>query len=249
MKATYEIGQNYQAIAVYEAAADYFERYAKATDYKGEFADQAVSDAAVLRLGLGQEDLAIADANNFNRYYGGKKAAQAAQLAFAVAAHYGEKKDWAQVQKKLSGGGLKLIDTIATLDIQAQAHALLARSLMQMKRETPAAQEYAKVTKLWADPKAAAAQINSLEGEDANSKQRKLGRALEAVGKAIFFFAEQKKTKVDKVPFPEYKGPGTKEAVLKHINEKVKGWIAKKRPLIEDASSESKKVVDLTAGR
>jgi len=114
-----------------------------------------------------------------------------------------------------------------------------------MKRETPAGQEYAKVAKMWADPKAAASQINSLEGEDANSKQRKLGRALEAVGEAIFFFAEQKKAKVDKVPFPEYKGPGTKEAVLKHINEKVKGWIAKKRPLIDDASTEYKKIVDL----
>jgi TolA-binding protein len=245
MKATYEIGQNYQAIAVYEAAADYFERYAKASNYKGEFADQALSDASVLRLGLGQEDQAIANANAFNRYYGGRKAAQAAQLAFAVAAHYGEKKDWSNVQKKLSGGGMKLIDTKATLDIQAQAHALLARSYVQMKRDTPAGQEYAKVTKLWADPKAAANEINSLSGEDASSKQRKLGRALEAVGEAIFFFAELKKAKVDKVPFPEYKGPGEKKAVLTHIQVKVKDWIGKKRPLIDDASMEYKKIVDL----
>ena len=245
MKATYEIGQNYQAIAVYEAAADYFERYAKASNYKGEFADQALSDASVLRLGLGQEDQAIKNANDFNRYYGGRKAAQAAQLAFAVAAHYGEKKDWSNVQKKLSGGGMKLIDTKATLDIQAQAHALLARSYVQMKRDTPAGQEYAKVTKLWADPKAAASEINSLSGEDASSKQRKLGRALEAVGEAIFFFAELKKAKVDKVPFPEYKGPGDKKAVLSHIQVKVKDWIGKKRPLIDDASMEYKKIVDL----
>jgi hypothetical protein len=230
---------------VYEAAADYFERYAKASNYKGEFADQALSDASVLRLGLGQEEQAIANANAFNRYYGGRKAAQAAQLAFAVAAHYGEKKDWNNVTKKLSGGGLRLIDTKATLDIQAQAHALLARAYVQMKRDTPAGQEYAKVTKLWADPKAAASQINALEGEDASSKQRKLGRALEAVGEAIFFFAEQKKAKVDKVPFPEYKGPGEKQAVLKHIQVKVKDWIGKKRPLIDDASMEYKKIVDL----
>src|SRR6188768_161030 len=78
-KATYEIGGNYQAIAVYDRAADYFERYAKATDYKGETADQALSDAVVLRLGLGQEDQAIADAAAFNKYYGARKAAQAAQ--------------------------------------------------------------------------------------------------------------------------------------------------------------------------
>src|SRR6185369_14829689 len=107
-------GGNYQAIAVYDRAADYFERYAKTTDYKGETADQALSDAVVLRLGLGQEDQAIADA-----------------------AHYGEKKDWTNVQKRLSGT-MKLIDSKATLDVQVQAHALLARALMQMKREGPA---------------------------------------------------------------------------------------------------------------
>src|SRR5262249_43827443 len=71
-KATYEIGGNYQAFAVYTRAADFFEKYAKDTNYRGEFADKAVSDSAVLRLGLGQEDKAIEDAKNYNKYYGAK---------------------------------------------------------------------------------------------------------------------------------------------------------------------------------
>jgi hypothetical protein len=74
---------------------------------------------------------------------------------------------------------------------------------------------------------------------------RRLGRALEAVGEALFYFAEEKKSKVDAVKFPEYKGKNDKESVLKHINVKVKEWIAKKRPLIEAASGEYKKIVDL----
>jgi tetratricopeptide (TPR) repeat protein len=243
-KALYEVGGNYQAIAVYDRAADFFEKYAKATDYKGEFADQAMSDAVVLRLGLGQEEEAIADAAAFNRYYGARKAAQAAQIAFAVAAHYGEKKDWQNVTKHLSGA-MRLIDGKATLDVQAQAHALLGRANAQMKREGPAGGEYGKVVKLWSDPKAAVAQIENMPGEPDSGKQRRLGRALEAVGESIFFFAEQKKAKVDKVPFPAYKGVGTKEAVVKHIQTKVKDWITKKRPLIDDASKEYKKIVDL----
>ncbi len=243
-KATYEIGGNYQAIAVYDRAADYFEKYAKATDYKGEFADQALSDATVLRLGLGQEDQAISDANAFNKYYGARKAAQAAQIAFAVAAHYGEKKDWNNVQKRLAGT-MKLIDSKATPDVQVQAHALLGRAYAQMKRTGPAGQEYSKIVKTWDDPKAAANKVMDIPDEDAAGKQRRLGRALEAVGEAIFFFAEQKKDKVDKIAFPEYKGPGDKDAVLKHIQTKVKDWIGKKRPLIVDASTEYKKIVDL----
>lgn len=244
MKATYEIGGNYQAIAVYDRAAEFFERYAKETKYKGEFADQALSDATVLRLGLGQDTLAIENANNFNRYFGAKKPTQTAQIAFAVAAHYAEKKDWNNVEKRL-GGSMKLIDQKATLDVRAQAHALLARAYVKSNRETPASKEYAIVTKLWSDPKAAVAQIESIPDEDASAKQRRLGRALEAVGEAIFYFAELKKAKVDKVVFPEYRGPGTKEAVLKHIQTKVKDWISKKRPLIEEASAEYKKIVDL----
>jgi hypothetical protein len=244
MKATYEIGGNYQAIAVYDRAAEFFERYAKATNYKGEFADQALSDAVVLRLGLGQEDAAIDDANAFNKYFGARKGSQTAQIAFAVAAHYGEKKDWEGVRKRLAGA-TRLIDTKATLDVRLQAHALLGRAYAQMNRGVNANTEYGTVVRLWADPKKGTAEIEGIEGEDANAKQRRLGRALEAVGEGIFYFAEQKKRAVDKVEFPEYKGGGNKDEVLQHINVKVKGWIGKKRPLIDAATAEYKKVVDL----
>ncbi len=243
-KAMYEIGGNYQAIAVYDRAAEWFERYAKETKYKGEFADQAISDAVVLRLGLGNEDEAIDDAANFNRYYGARKPTQAAQIAFAVGAHYGEKGDWNGVVKRL-GASMGTIDRQATLDIRVQAHALLARAYVNLKRTPSATGEYRKVVAAWKDPQKAQNEIQSIPDEDADGKMRRLGRALESVGEALFFFAEEKKNKVDAVKFPEYKGKGDKELVLKHINTKVKDWIGKKRPLIETASLEYKKIVDL----
>jgi lipopolysaccharide biosynthesis regulator YciM len=243
-KALYEVGGNYQAIAVYDKASEFFERYCEATAFKGEFADQALSDAAVLRLGTGQDDLAIKDANNFNKYYGAKKPTQTAQIAFAIAAHYGEKKDWGNVEKRLAGS-MKLIDSKATTDVRAQAHALLGRAYVKANKGAVASKEYAAVRKLWEDPKAAVASIEGIPDEDASAKQRRLGRALEAVGEALFFTAEEKKAKVDRVAFPEYKGTGSKEAVLKHIQTKVKDWIGKKRPLIDEASAEYVKIVNL----
>ena len=69
----------------------------------------------VLRLGIGHDEQAIKDANNFNKYYGARKPTQTAQIAFAIAAHYGEKKDWGNVEKRLAGS-MKLIDS--------KAHAL-----------------------------------------------------------------------------------------------------------------------------
>src|SRR5690606_24640697 len=223
---------------------DFYERYSEATNYKGEFAQQAPSDAVVLRLGLGQEEQAPVAAAEFNRYSGAQKPEHAAQVPFAVAAHYGEKKDWGSVQKRL-GGAMNLIDRKATLDVRLQAHALLGRAYSMQKKGGPVRQSFGKVVGLWKDPQKGVAEIEKSGGDD---KQRRRGRALEAVGEAIFFFAEEKKAKVEKVKFPEYRGTGSKEAVLKHINTKVKDWIQKKRPLIEEATAEYKKIVDLQPG-
>ena len=243
-KSIYQIGKNYQAIAVYDVAANFFEKYAEATKYQGENADQAINDAVVLRLGLGQADEAIDDATNFNKYYGAKKPELTAQIAFAIADHYAQKEDWENARKRLAGG-MNLIDKSATADVQVQAHTLLARAMIKLNQPTPAGREYAKVVSLWKDPQKATSAIQSIPGEDDAGKTRRLGKALTAVGEAYFFFAEQKRAKVDKVIFPEYKGKGTLEEVKKHINTKVKDWITKKRPLIEEATTEYKKIVDL----
>ncbi len=210
-------------------------KYAKETSYKGETADQALSDAVVLRLGLGQEEEAIADANNFNKYYGGRKPAQAAQIAFAVAAHYGEKSAWEDVVKRLNAS-MNTIDKQATLDVRIQAHGLLARAYANTKRAPNAATEYKKVLGAWRDPQKAVAEIQSVKDDSEDARTRRIGRTLESVGEATFYFAEEMKSKVDAVKFPEYKGKGSKEEVKKHIETKVKDWIGKKRPLIEAAT-------------
>jgi tetratricopeptide (TPR) repeat protein len=267
-KSIYQIGRNYQAIAVYDVAATYFERFAEATKYQGENADQAINDAVVLRLGLGESDQAIADSEKFNKYFGAKKPELTAQIAFAIADHYAAKEDWENARKRLQGQGLTLIDKNATADIQVMAHALLARVLIKLNQPMPAGREYAKVAGLWKDPQKAVAAIQGIPGEDEAGKTRRIGKALTAVGEALFYFAEQKKALVDKVIFPEYKGnfnakkpsetatseawqkyaegmKKEKEAIEKHINVKVSDWVKKKKSLLEEASGEYKKIVDL----
>jgi hypothetical protein len=97
----------------------------------------------------------------------------------------------------------------------------------------------------WKEPDKAAQSIMTLEGEDESSKQRRLGRALQAVGEAMFYFVEKKREKVEAIEFPAYKGGGTMPEVKKHIETKVADWIKKKRPLIQEATEEYKKIVDL----
>jgi len=238
-KAIFEIGGNYQAIAVYDKAADYYERYAAESGYKGENADQALSDAVVLRLGLGQEEKALDGAKIFQARFGARKPAQAAQIGFAIADHYASAGKWEDVRKSLSGS-MGAIDKNAALDVRLQAHALLGRAFVQLKTGAGADREYKTVVGLWSDPAKGAKAI-----EDAGGTQRELGRALEAAGEGLFYFAEKAKTKVDAYSFPKYNGVKDKEGINKHIATKVKDWYTKKKDLIAETTKEYKKIIDL----
>jgi tetratricopeptide (TPR) repeat protein len=244
-KAMYEIGGNYQAIAVYDQAADWFEKYAKEYS-KGDKADQALSDAVILRLGLGDEQKAIEDEGLFRKNYGGSKPAQTAAISFAIGAHYAEKEQWEKAKTALNGA-MGVISKAAP-DIQVQAHATLGRAYANIRGQQGAAgQEYAKVRGLWTDPAGSVKKIQeAYPGEDEGARARRVGKALGAVGEAIFFAAEEhRKADVESIKFPVYKGSGKKEDVINHVQTKVKAWLEKKRPAIEKVEAEYKKIVDL----
>ncbi|NUO50509.1 MAG: hypothetical protein HOV80_16765, partial [Polyangiaceae bacterium] len=243
-KAVYEIGGNYQAIAVYDEAATWYERFA-AESPKDEKAAQALSDAIVLRLGLGQEDQAIKNEELFKKSFSGR-AQQAAQIAFAIGAHYTDRGDWANARKRLSRS-IGQIDRNATADVKIQAHAFLGRAHDKLGSRTQARSEYDKVRGAWKDPAAAVKEIEKVgaEGETEAQKLRRLGKVLEAVGEAHFFFAEEKKLAVDALTFPEYSGSGEKAEVQRFVNDKVGAWQKKKRAAIEDADKEYQKILAL----
>ncbi len=267
-KAVYEIGGNYQAIAVYDKAADWYERFARENP-KEDKADVALSDAVVLRLGLGQDDKAIEDAKLYKQHFGNRNPAQYAQIAFGIAAHYVETGKWDDARSQLSGS-MAALDKSATYDVQVQAHAMLGHVYMELNRASAAEGEYRKVVDLWRDPNKAVAKINEID-EDEASKVRRLGKALTAVGEAYFYFAEQKRIKtVDPIKFPEYKASGytpptrkledmsqeefeaemakrkkESEAVKKYIDTKVKDWVDKKQKAIEAADVEYQKILNL----
>jgi tetratricopeptide (TPR) repeat protein len=244
-KATYEIGGNYQAIAVYDKAAEWYEKYAR-TNPKGENADQALSDAVILRLGLGQEEQAIDDAKLFTKNYGASKPVQAASIAFAIGAHYADKEEWEKAKDALSKS-MGIINKSAP-DIQVQAHATLGRVYTKLKNsETLADKSYAKVRSLWTNPADAESKIRAAyPSEDDAQKERRLGKALNAVGEAYFYSAEKKRrADVETLRFPAYKGAGDKESVLKHINTKVKDWYTKKMAAIQKVEPEYVKILEL----
>ena len=243
-RATYEIGGNYQAIAVYDQAAEWYEKYARGNP-RAENADVALADAVLLRLGLGQETEAIADARDFAKSYGATKAAQSAAIAFAIGAHHAEKEDWEKARSALAGS-MTIIDR-APLDLQLQAHAVLGRALSRLNNAKQARVEHAKVRTLWSDPAAGEAKIRAAyPNDDDAQRDRRLGKALGAVGEAFFFAAEERRlAEVETLKFPEYKGPGDKASVKAHIDTRVKDWYLKKMAAIQKVEPEYAKILDL----
>jgi tetratricopeptide (TPR) repeat protein len=242
--AMYKIGGNWQAIAVYDQASDWYERYAK-DNPRRQNADKALSDAIVLRLGLGQEDLAVADVKQYQKDYGNSNSVETAQIAFAIGAHYADKEDWESARKAVSGA-MGTLDK-APPDIQVQAHATLARALMHLKSTAQAHGEYEKVRRLWGDGSAAQVKMNdAYKGEGEDQKAHKLGKALDAVGEALFYAAEdRKKEKVESLPFPVYKGTGKKEDIKKYMDKTLMPWVQKKQVAIEEVDKEYQKATDL----
>jgi hypothetical protein len=236
-----EIGLNYQAIAVYEEAATWFERFAQESTSHAE-APGSLQDAIVLRLGLGQTEQALHDAELFQRAFRGQQAALAAQIAFAIGAHDAEHADYAQARRRLSAA-MAEIDRSAAPDVQIQAHALLGHVLWKTGGESGAAAEFARVRTLYRDPAAVIAKLKAA-GDDAQ-EVRRIAKVLTAVGEALFFAGTQRQKAADALKFPEYKGSGLRRDVQAHIDGKVAEWIRKKRPALEEAEKEYHRVLDL----
>lgn len=238
-RARLNLGRDHQSIGNYEEAATFYEAYAQRAPKEKEALD-ALTDAIVLRLGLGQIDPATRDAELFAKNYGAKSPARVAQVGLAIVDYHVEREAFKDAKKQL-GSWMSSIDRSGAIDAQILAHAWLARSLAGLGDTPGATAEYTKVRALGGDPQAL---LNAVEKEDPGNLRR-VGKALNGVGEALFFFAEQKRVEANAVRFPEYKGPGTKESVMKHIQTKVVPWMKTKREAISAAEREYQKVLQI----
>lgn len=227
-----------QALLLFEDAASGYEDFARAYPGDGE-APAALKDALILRLGMGLLDQATKDAELFLRSYGSKLPSESSVVMLGVATAYADKGDFA-VARKILETSMSFIDRAAPLDKRIVAHALLGRSVLSLGDRKKAEAELDQVRSLFKDPASA---MKTFDGQGADL--RRIGLALNAVGEARYFFADQKRLAAEAIAFPAYTGKGDTEDVKKHLNTKVRDWISKKRPAIEAAEKEYLTIVDI----
>jgi hypothetical protein len=246
-----KIGRNWQAIAVYDQAADFYERYAKEEPHRKTCAggapcpaDRALSDAVAIRLGLGQEALAEADVARYQRDYGAANAADAAQIALAMGIHDADKADWPGARKVLASA-MGAFDR-APVDVQIQGHATYARAMTHLQ-PAQARAEYARVRAIWGDGASAAASLEAAyRGASPDELAHKLGKSLDAVGEAMFFAAEaDRHDRVDALPIPPYRGPRTKDDIRRFMDATMMPWAMKKQAAIESVDREYQRITEL----
>jgi tetratricopeptide (TPR) repeat protein len=240
-RAFYDIGNAYRAMGLYEEAAEWLERFAT-REPKHERASVALTDAAVLRLGLGQDAQAAADIASFARNWGLTRRAEAAQLSLMLAAHHAEHGDDERARGVL-GAAMPMLDR-GPADLVVRAHALAAKVASS---RAVAKVEWAKVRAAWSDPAAAErAMRRGWPTDDEAQSDRRLARALSAVGEAMLVAADELRVaEVDSVKLAPLAGAADAAAITTYGNTTLRAFLVKKREAIERVEAAYRNVLEI----
>lgn len=225
-------------VTEYEDAAAHFERFVTSSPSDGR-APRALSDAIVPRLGLGQREEATRDGELYVKLYAAKSPRESATVVVAIASEHARNDDWVRTRTSIQGS-MTLIDK-APLDLRTTAHVLLARALAHTPKGARASSsEYAAVRALWSDPQTATRTIEQAwSDESEHQRDRHLGKALVAVGEALFMAAEEHRlATVAHLSPPTFAGPKSEAAMKAHLDGRVAAWIAEKRAALAGAERE-----------
>lgn len=225
-RAMHDLAGSYQAIAMFELAAEWHEQYATLFP-KERYASESMTDAAILRIGLGQDELALRDRDFFLKTWGHAKRNESASLVYAFAAHHFER-DEREKARAMLGGAMESFDR-GPLDIRIRAHALYAKVA-----PARASAEWATVRGLWSDPRTAQQRIRmTWASDDDLRKDRRLAQALTAVGEALVAAADEKRAAgVDGLRYPAFSGTGDRAGIEAFVVGPVREWFDRKRKAI-----------------
>lgn len=253
-QAIYRVGAAFHALARYEEAATYYEQFAR--QYPGEvgadcteaqrtsgacpIASEALMNATLFRLGMGQEEQAINNADLFQRNYERRMPRETAQVRYAIGALYEHRNQHGQVILYYRRF-LRDFARIATVHQQILAQVTIGRSYL---REDPPKPDDAKTAfeaavRLWNG--GAVQQLNRLEVPPAE-KLRMTRETVDAVAEALFNLAESKYRAFEAIQFPRYQGGRSLERVNAWAQGEFVRWMQQKTAALTAATNEYNKI-------
>lgn len=205
-----------------------------AKEYTEEQRASALSNAVVLRLGLGMEEEAIKDSEVFDKRFGTKRKDQARQIFLAIGEHYVDKEEYGKGAERLDKF-LKQFAGDAKLYEKLHARALAGRAHNNLKGDKGAEKYFAEIRNDWkANRQKLRDQIEQEAKEHPEiSKIRQY--AYSAVAEAYLFFADKEAVKAETVKFEPYKGNGEMSDTDKYFKNKFAPYLKKRLEANEPA--------------
>lgn len=214
-------------------AAD-LERRAHASPRAPESAE-ALAEAAILRLGLGDAEKAQEDAEALARAHGRARPDLVARVALARARDLAGIHEWTALLALLSRV-VPGLDRRVALDDRLEAHALLGRALDRLGRAQEATAQHRRTL---AVASGAAGTSGAARGQ----------RGADAVAEARFLLAEAEHERARQIVLVPYAGKGDRESVLLYINGPAARWIARRARAIDLAEEAYLRVLGVTPPR
>lgn len=222
-----------KAVAEYALAADSFAQCARLypTDPR---AKAALSDAVLLRLGLGEDAEAMKLASDFVRLYGASDRTMSATIMFAMAKHHEEQEEW-DAAREILVKNQRLIES-APVDVRIQAHLTLARALLHGRTPDLAYPELAAARQLFGDGSTLDSQLaQSYPSDSENQLLRRSAKVRTANGDALVLLADrERERRLAPLRPPIYTGPRSVDALHRHLTTAASEWMQKRRAAIEE---------------
>lgn len=260
-RALYLTGANFHALAIYDTAADYYEQFA--SKYAGEdgsqcsdaertagtcaIASDALQNAVFFRLGLGDEEKAVADAELFQRSYQRKLPRETSQVFYSLGSIYERQQNWQKViahyQKYLKTYGRSAMPHEII-----QANVIVGRAYLSLADKPKAAPFFNAAVRAWES--GAGERISQATDIPDEQKGRFLAMAKIAAAEALFHQADVLLDAFKAVAFPRFtKKSSNKEkmtALFKEWMEKdFMKWMEAKAAALGVAKAAFEKIAPL----
>ena len=257
-RAVYLTGANFQALALYAKAAEYYEAFAtkfpgedgkNCTDAEKESnscpnAPEALQDAVFFRLGLGEDNLAIEDARIYERNFSKKRPRETSQVVYSLATIYERQGDWEKVSDHYRNY-LKKYGRQALPNEEVRANTQIGVALWKQHRKPEAEKYFKTAAKSW--NASAASQVEKAAAGDTDKGTRWMAEGNQAAAEALWYLAEYEFAKFVRIDFPELRGAPDLQKVNKWAQGPFVKWIEEKGRALKGAEDAYGKVRELKA--
>ncbi|MCB9627331.1 MAG: tetratricopeptide repeat protein [Sandaracinaceae bacterium] len=256
-KSVYLIGANYQSLAFYERAAEFYERFAReyprmdGTDCSD--ADRAASlcpsapdalrNATLFRMGLGDTEQAIANAELFATNYGRTRPRETAQVHFSIGSIY-ERTNQLDHTIRYYRHFLRDYGRTASPHQIIQANTAIGRAMWAQDDQGGAASNFRAAAAAW--QRGAARRILGMEDVSQEERVAWVRQAVDATSEALFYLAEYKFQEAQAIRFPEYRGGRSLDRVNRWAQTEFIQWVQRKFAAIGAAINEYNKIATVT---